>query len=90
MSTAIYTSRFKRELKAKKRRHQTDLASAVVDTVELVLTDRSNNGLNAHRVDGDIWEAYVNDAARITFQQDDDVYIFRNNCDHRMIDRRQW
>ncbi len=89
--TARFTSRFERQLK-KKRRSDRRLADAVIRTVELVLTEPANPGLNLHKVDreNNIWDAYVTRAIRVTCQRDGDVVIFRNNCRHDIIDRGQW
>lgn len=85
------TDRFERALKRKKRR-QPKLAEAIVKTVAHLLLDPENNGLNVHLVDRErrIWEAYVDRATRLTFQRDGDTIVFRNNCRHDIIDRRQW
>ena len=89
--TPKFTSRFERQLK-KKRKATPQLADAVIRTVELVLTDPANPGLNLHKVDreNDIWDAYVTRAIRVTCQRDGGAVIFRNNCRHDIIDRRQW
>lgn len=60
--------------------------------MDRILNDPTNPGLNAHKLDDqyDIWEAYVSRSARITYQRDGELIIFRNNCRHDIIDRRQW
>lgn len=89
MPEAAFTTRFERALESKKRQNSR-LAEAVIRTVELLLTDPRTPGLNVHRLDGPIREAYVNDAARLTFQREGDALVFRNNCSHRIIERRQF
>ena len=88
---ARFTAQFERALKKKKRRQQR-LAVAVYETVERLLQEPESPGLNTHLVDRDrrIWEAYVNSATRLTFERDGDNIVFRNNCRHDIIDRRQW
>ena len=83
--------RFDRALKRKQRRDPRT-AAAVLEAMRRVLNDPENRGLNQHLLDRAerIWDVYVNDAARITFQRDRDTIIFRNNCRHDIIDRRQW
>ena len=63
----------------------------MIETVDRLLNDPGNRGLNQHLVDREarIWEAYASDAIRVTFHHESDVYTFRNNCDHRIVDRRQ-
>ena len=86
-----FTPRFNRQL-ARKHKRAPDLAAAVIRTVEMIVHDPENRGLNAHLLDrrDRIWEAYVTKAARVTYQVDGDAVIFRNNCRHDIIDRRQW
>lgn len=88
--TSEFTGRFERALKRKKQRAP-QLADAVIETVDRLLNDPGNRGLNQHLVDREarIWEAYASDAIRVTFHHEGDVYTFRNNCDHRIVDRRQ-
>ncbi len=88
---ARFTAKFDRALKQKKRRQQ-KLAIAVYETVDRLLREPDSVGLNAHLVDREkrIWEAYVNKDTRITYQREGDTIIFRNNCRHDIIDRRQW
>ena len=86
-----FTPRFSRQLERKHKREPV-LAAAVMRTVELVVRDPENRGLNAHLLDrrDRIWEAYVTRATRVTYQVNGDVVIFRSNCRHDIIDRRQW
>jgi len=64
----------------------------VLDTVDQLMEDRSNPGLNAHLLDrrARIWEAYASRSIRVTYELDGNHFIFRNNCRHDIIDRRQW
>lgn len=89
--TPEFTSRFNRQL-IRKHKRSPDLAAAVMRTVDLVMNDPQNRGLNAHLLDRRqrIWEAYVTKAARITYQPREDGVLFRANCRHDIIDRGQW
>ena len=84
-------SRFDRALRRKQRRNPR-AANAVLQAMQKVLHDPENRGLNQHILDPAqrIWDVYVTRSARITYQRDGDTIIFRNNCRHDIIDRRQW
>lgn len=88
--TPEFTTRFRRQL-VRKHKRSPDLAAAVMRTVDLVMNDPQNRGLNAHLLDRQqrIWEAYVTKATRITYQLYEDGILFRANCRHDIIDRRQ-
>jgi hypothetical protein len=47
-------------------------------------------GLRVHQVEGTpgVWEAYVDDANRVTFHYDGAVMVLRNNCNHDILKRR--
>ncbi len=89
--TPEFTPRFSRQL-VRKHKRSPDLAAAVMRTVDLVMNDPQNRGLNAHLLDRRqrIWEAYVTKATRITYQFSEDGILFRANCRHDIIDRGQW
>ena len=89
--TPEFTTRFSRQL-VRKHKHSPRLAAAVMRTVDLVMNDPQNRGLNAHLLDRQqrIWEAYVTKATRITYQLREDGVLFRANCRHDIIDRGQW
>ena len=89
--TPEFTPRFSRQLVRKHKRSPV-LAAAVMRTVDLVMSDPQNRGLNAHLLDRRqrIWEAYVTKATRITYQFNEDGILFRANCRHDIIDRGQW
>ena len=88
---SVFATRFQKQLK-RKRERDPGVANAVVRTVDLVLTDPQNNGLNLHLLDrGErVWDAYVTRSIRVTFQRVENAVVFRNNCRHDIIDRRQW
>lgn len=85
-----FMPRFNRSLERKKRSPR--LHAAVMSTVEQIVRDSRHPSLNTHLLDRDerIWEAYVTKSARVTYQRRGDLFIFRNNCRHDIIERRQW
>lgn len=89
--TIEFTSRFSRQL-VRKHKREPDLADAVIRTVDLIVNDPENRGLNSHMVDRRrrIWEAYVTKSIRVTYELRDSMVLFRNNCRHDIIERRQW
>ena len=92
MSVSVeYTRRFERALATKKKRSP-ELYDAVLQTVQQILESTTHPGLNTHLLDrpARIWDAYVNRAIRVTYQHEGDVFTFRNNCRHDIIERRQW
>ena len=86
-----YARKFERQL-LKKQRRDPRAAVAVVKAVNLLLEDPWNKGLNPHRLIGSdhVWEAYGSRSIRVTYEVEGDVVIFRSNCRHDIIDRRQW
>lgn len=36
---------------------------------------------------GDIWEAYVDQANRVTYEWEGDTIVIRMNCNHQMLTR---
>jgi mRNA-degrading endonuclease YafQ of YafQ-DinJ toxin-antitoxin module len=79
-------SAFKRTALKKEPRMQAAIARCVA-----LLTDNPRHpGLHTHRVQGtrDVWEAYIDNANRITFHYDEDGrIIFRKNCNHSILRR---
>jgi hypothetical protein len=51
--------------------------------------DPNHPGLHAHRVQGapGVWEAYVDDANRVTFHYASGTIVMRNNCNHDIVRR---
>ena len=81
------TNRFKKAFKKKTLAHK----ELVERALENLSKDPRHPGLNVHKVQGTagIWECYVNDAHRITFEYvegDADQWILlRNNCKHDTV-----
>lgn len=81
------TKRFKKAYKKKPAERQVQ----VDKTLRLLQNDPRYPGLNTHRVKGtdEIWECYINDAFRITFQYSGEGnerrIVLRNNCQHDKV-----
>jgi hypothetical protein len=59
----------------------------VENTIKQLIEDPHYPGLHTHKVRGTkhIFEAYIDDFSRLTFQYGDDEIIFRNNCKHDAV-----
>jgi hypothetical protein len=78
--------RFKKRLHSKPH----EMQGAIARTMHLLLNEPTRPGLNVHRVQGqhDVWEAYIDQANRITFHRVGHGRItFLNHCNHTLIDR---
>lgn len=75
--------RFKRA----RRRKTLAMKESIDDCVALLSENPRHPGLHTHRVQGrrGVWEAYVNQANRVTFQYGENSIILRNNCNHDML-----
>lgn len=75
--------RFKRA----RRRKTPQMRESIDDCVELLACNPRHPGLHAHRVQGrrGVWEAYVDQANRVTFEYGENSIILRNNCNHDML-----
>ncbi len=81
-------SSFKKRLD-KKQKKSPQLVAAIVECVNRLGKDPSYPGLNAHRVKGTdgVWECYVDDANRVTWEWGDKGIILRNHCNHDIVKR---
>ena len=80
----VVESRFRRRLKRKGRWMQ----EAIAECIQRLSEDPTHPGLNVHRVQGapGVWEAYIDQANRLTFHYDDDGRIvLRNHCNHSIV-----
>jgi mRNA interferase RelE/StbE len=79
------TNAFKRVLKKKPPR----LQAAILACVEQLGEDITHPGLRVHKMQGvgEIWEAYVDRANRVTFEWEGDTLVIRMNCNHQMLAR---
>lgn len=78
-------SSFKRTAKKK----ELPLRLAIARCVALLGENPRHPGLRTHRVQGTggVWEAYVDQANRVTFHYDGDKIVLRNNCNHDILRR---
>ena len=76
---------FKRTAKKK----PAQLRAAIARCVELLADDPRHPGLRTHRVQGTpgVWEAYIDQANRVTFHYDGDKIVLRKNCNHDILRR---
>jgi hypothetical protein len=84
MSFSI-TNRFTKQYSKK----EIDDQKKVDDTLDLLDINPKHPGLHAHRVQGTkkIWECYVDDSMRVTFEYGKNCIILRNNCHHGITSR---
>lgn len=77
------TNTFKRKYRNKDRVSQVSIEK----TIELLVENQRYPGLHTHKVKGTkkIFEAYINDQARLTFEYGNDKIILRTNCNHDAV-----
>ena len=77
------TTNFKRKYKKKIHIAQ----KSIDDTIGLLIDNPHYPGLHTHKVQGTtkIFEAYINDEARLTFEYAENKIIFRTNCNHNTV-----
>ena len=66
------------------------MQAAILECIKRIADDPTHPGLKAHKMRGlteEVWEAYVDQGNRVTFHYADDEIVFRNNCNHDMLDR---
>lgn len=58
-------------------------------TLDLLELNPSYPGLHSHRVQGTkrIWECYIDESMRVTFEYGKSRIILRNNCKHNITSR---
>jgi hypothetical protein len=82
---AAATVNFKRRYDKKDEPSRTSIDKTLLKLVQ----NPRPPGLHCHRIRGfpgkPVWEAYINDEARLTFQYGDDCIILRNNCHHDQV-----
>jgi hypothetical protein len=72
------------------RKKQPKLQGAILETIKRLADNPQHPGLQVHRVrsTAGVWEAYVDNANRVTFHYDDEGRIvMRNHCNHDILDR---
>jgi hypothetical protein len=80
-----FTRTFKKRLGKKPAAMQ----AAILECVNRLMTDPRHPGLNMHRVQGHpgVWEAYVDQGNRVTFEREGENLTFRMNCNHDILRR---
>jgi len=65
------------------------LRAAIARCVELLADNPRHPGLQTHRLQGSpgVWEAYIDQANRVTFHYDGSVIVLRKNCNHDILSR---
>ena len=78
------TNNFKRRYNKKKDHNARE---SIENTIRLLVENIRHPGLHTHKVKGtkNIFEAYINDSIRLTFQYGEDKLILRNNCTHSSV-----
>jgi len=68
----------------------TAMQAAVITCVHRLGENPAHPGLRVHKMQGqgNVWEAYVDRANRVTFDWSDGAIRLRNNCNHDMLSRR--
>jgi hypothetical protein len=66
-----------------------ELQAAVLRCVKRLGEDPRHPGLNVHKMQGldGVWEAYVDQGNRVTFEWSGDEIVLRNHCNHDMLRR---
>jgi hypothetical protein len=82
----ILTDNFKRKYDGKEESSQDSIDGAI----RKLIADIRYPGLHCHKIKGlrgrkSIFEAYINDEDRLTFEYGDDAIIFRTNCHHDAV-----
>ena len=79
------TNNFKKKYGKKDKSSQ----DSIKNTVRRLVLNPNHPGLHRHKIRGiprkSIWEAYVNNEARLTFEYGHDSIILRNNCHHDAV-----
>jgi len=59
-------------------------------TLSLLETNPRHPGLHTHKVQGTphIFECYMDDSYRVTFEYGENCILLRNNCKHKAVLRR--
>ena len=82
----VMAPRFEKVFKKK----EPGMQAAILRCIKQLSENPRHPGLHAHRMQGTdgVWEAYVDDGNRLTFEyQDATTIVLRNNCNHDMLNR---
>jgi hypothetical protein len=71
------------------RSKEPHLREAIARCVQLLGDNPRHPGLHTHRVQGarGVWEAYVDQANRVTFHWEAGTIVLRRNCNHDILGR---
>lgn len=77
------TKKFRRVL----RKKLPEMQASILECVRRLADDPHHPGLHSHKVHGTrgVFEAYVDNANRLTFHWDSGVMVLRNNCNHDIL-----
>jgi mRNA-degrading endonuclease YafQ of YafQ-DinJ toxin-antitoxin module len=80
-----FTSKFIRQYDRK----TSDERERVEKALELLATNPRHPGLHSHKIQGafGIFECYIDDSHRVTYEYSKNCIVLRNNCSHNIIDR---
>jgi hypothetical protein len=83
MTDIVIEPKFKKRL-AKKTPQQ---RGAILECISRLGEDHRHPGLHSHSVQGvrGVFEAYVDDANRVTFHWEDGSIVMRNHCNHDVL-----
>lgn len=81
----LVTDKFRKKYGGKQKSSQ----DSIDGTIRRLIADTRHPGLHCHKIRGirgkSIFEAYINDGARLTFEYGDDAIVFRTNCHHDAV-----
>jgi mRNA-degrading endonuclease YafQ of YafQ-DinJ toxin-antitoxin module len=66
------------------------MQGSILECLTRLADNPKHPGLHTHKMKGtrdDVWEAYVDQANRVTFHWSGDVIVLRNHCNHDILRR---
>jgi hypothetical protein len=62
---------------------------SILECIKRLTDNPRHPGLHTHRVQGSpgVFEAYVDDANRVTFHYENGTIVLRNHCNHSVVSR---
>lgn len=81
-----FTSMYKRRRKNKTKQ----MRDSIDECARKLRQNPRHPGLHSHRVGGfkGVWESYIDEANRVTWEYGEGSIILRNNCNHDILKRR--
>lgn len=78
-----------RSFKKRLNKKTPQLAGAILECIARLGEDPRHPGLHTHSVQGSpgVFEAYVDQANRVTFHYEAGAIVLRNHCRHDILDR---